>query len=211
MRCYRYATHCRLARKEVVGAALTAAVVLAASALPALAASGLQAAADSAARLEAQIDVALQHAGFAWQADARGLRLHTHHVVNILAGSKSMHFQSSFGNPGDGYGAVEYARDLRASGDVASAGWGDTARILAGWLEQALDHAVRAATAADAGNGAEARASLAMAVGLLSGAKGRSGEKAPVAGAIALKEALAAAAAAAPPAAPAAPRGGGYY
>ena len=188
--------------------AVTAGWVWGLGALTAAAGQAPLAAGEAASRLVRQIDIAMQHASFAWQAsDARGLQLHSHHVVNIVAGSKSSHFQASFGNPGDGYGALEYARDLRASPEVSAAGWADGARLVASWLEQALEHAVRAAAVADQANAAEAKAQLALAVAFLSAAKGRPGEKAPVAGAVALQEALQAR-----PAAPSTGNSsGGYY
>ena len=65
-----------------------------------------------------------------------------------------MGFDGSFGNPGDGYGAVEYARDLRASVEVASAGWQATAQNVALWLERAAEEALRVAQALDRGDAA---------------------------------------------------------
>lgn len=142
---------------------------------------------EAAAKLVQQVDVALNHASFALAApNDQGFRTHTHHVVNILVGASGMGFDASFGNPGDGYGALEYARDLRASAEVATAGWQGAAQNIALWLERAAQEALRAAQAADRGEVMMARTPLIVAIGFLSAAKGRDGEQAPVAGGLSL-------------------------
>lgn len=163
------------------------------------------AAPDSAAKLVTQIDVAIQHAGFAYDAkENRTFQMHAHHVVNILVGRSGRGFNASFGNPGDGYGALEHARDLRADNGVAQAGWQPAAQIIAGWLEQATEAALEAASRIDRGDITQARTRLVTAIAFLSAAKGREGEKAPGAGGLSLKAGL-------PSAAPQQQSTGGYY
>lgn len=178
-------------RRAVVKKRWIAAIALVLFVLPAQVGLAALAPSDAATKLAEQIDVAITHATFALNAaNDQGFRTHTHHVVNILVGTSGMGFDGSFGNPGDGYGALEYARDLRASAEVASAGWQATAQNVALWLERAAEEALRAAQALDRGDAASARTPLVTALGFLSAAKGRAGESGPVAGALALRDGL---------------------
>lgn len=157
------------------------------------------AASGAAASLAQEIGAALTHARFALDSpDDAGFQLHAHHVVNILVGAQGMGFDASWGNPGDGYGAVEYARDLRADQTVAAAGWQTTAQNVAGWLEQAAENALAATRLIAAGDTVTARSRLVTAVAFLSAALGRDGDEGQTAGALALSEALSGFADAAP-------------
>lgn len=177
--------------RAVVRSRLVVPIMLVLIALPAQIGLAALAPPEAAGKLVEQIDVAFTHATFALNSpNDQGFRTHTHHVVNILVGTKGMGFDASFGNPGDGYGALEYARDLRASADVASAGWDGTAQNIALWLEKAAQEALRAAEALDRGDASMARTPLLTAIGLLSAAKGRSGESWPLAGALSLRDGL---------------------
>lgn len=178
-------------RRAVVGTRLVVATVLVLIALPAQIGLAALAPPDAAGKLVEQIDTAITHATFALNSNNdQGFRSHTHHVVNILVGTSGMGFDASFGNPGDGYGALEYARDLRASAEVASAGWQGAAQNIALWLEKATEESLRAAQALDRGDASMARTPLITAIGFLSAAKGRSGESWPIAGALALRDGL---------------------
>ena len=73
--------------------------------------------------LQAQLDAAILHADLALGSDTLDLvRLHTHHVINIIEGEGGANFDGSFGNPGDGWGVVPHAQNAQVHPDLAIAG-----------------------------------------------------------------------------------------
>lgn len=158
-------------RSATVLARLLAAALL-------VAAASLGAAAQSPDDLITQIRTAITHGTFSYNSEDIGPRLtHAHHVVNILEGTNGANFDGSKGNPGDGYGAINYAADL-TSGPAA-----EYANNVLLYLQWADDEAVRAtkATSYD-----EAGVAIRRALAFLSAALGREGEDGLLAGALAI-------------------------
>ena len=72
--------------------------------------------------LKGQLEAAVAHAALAANAsDIDGVRTHLHHVINILEGEDGANFDGSFGNPGDGIGAITHAQDRKHAGFAAGA------------------------------------------------------------------------------------------
>lgn len=96
------------------------------------------AAGDTLEKLIGQIRVGITHASFSLDSDQLGSRqTHAHHVVNILEGVNGPHFDASKGNPGDGYGALNYASE--AARTDATERWAEnTLRYLTWAAEEAL-------------------------------------------------------------------------
>ena len=76
--------------------------------------------------LNEQLDVAIRHANLAVNSDdIETLRLHLHHVINIVEGEfdsegePSPNFDISFGNPGDGVGVLAHALNRKHAGFAA--------------------------------------------------------------------------------------------
>lgn len=70
--------------------------------------------------LNEQLDVAIRHANLAVNSDdIETLRLHLHHVINIVEGEDGDNFDASFGNPGDGMGVLAHAQDRKHAGFAA--------------------------------------------------------------------------------------------
>ena len=64
--------------------------------------------------LQEQLDIAVLHANLAKDSDTlEDVQLHVHHVINIIEGEDGPNFDESFGNPGDGVGALTHAQDRR--------------------------------------------------------------------------------------------------
>ena len=73
--------------------------------------------------LQAQLDVAILHADLALSSDTiEDVRLHTHHVINVIEGTGGANFDASFGNPGDGWGAIPRAQNAQTHANLAIAG-----------------------------------------------------------------------------------------
>ena len=82
--------------------------------------------------LKLQLDLAILHANLAKNSDTlEDVRLHTHHVINIIEGVEGSNFDIRFGNPGDGVGVLAHARD-RKHGGLAAASAADDTEIVAG-------------------------------------------------------------------------------
>jgi len=129
-----------------------------------------------------QIKVAINHGTLSFNSANMTQRLtHAHHVVNILEGRNGPNFDQSKGNPGDGYGAINYALDAAkgATGDAAPL----AANTLA-FLQFADAEAVKATKAETPEEAAEA---IRRAVAFLSAALGREDEAGLTGAALALK------------------------
>lgn len=101
-------------------------------------------------KLVGQIRVAITHAGFSLnQSEISPRHLHAHHVVNILQGVHGPNFDASKGNPGDGYGALNYAKEV-ARTDVTRV-WADNAELYLTWAAAAAVEATQTADFAAAG------------------------------------------------------------
>jgi len=73
--------------------------------------------------LQAQLDVAILHSDLALSSDTiENVRLHTHHVINIIEGAGGANFDASFENPGDGWGAIPYAQNAQIHANLAIVG-----------------------------------------------------------------------------------------
>ncbi len=108
--------------------------------------------------LREQAAVALTHALLAQNSDTLAAKqLHAHHVVNIVEGSGGANFDGSFGNPGDGFGVLNYANDAIVHANLAmeaapsnetvvahATGVIDTATNVITWATQARDNALNA-------------------------------------------------------------------
>ncbi len=74
--------------------------------------------------LREQLQLALNHANLARNATALegegSLRLHVHHVINIIEGASGPNFDQASGNPGDGIGVLTHAADRKHAGFAAS-------------------------------------------------------------------------------------------
>jgi len=81
--------------------------------------------------LKEQLGVGITHANLALGSnDLDGVKLHAHHVVNILEGLDGDNFDGSFGNPGKGLdpkerGAFLHATDRKHAGFAEAAAEGD--------------------------------------------------------------------------------------
>ncbi len=121
-----------------------------------------------------QMGVAVTHAKLA--ADSSSLadqQKHAQHVINIIEGSGGANFDAGPGNPGDGFGVLNYGADLikhagfskSAAADDESVGDGADAAIAAAetaivFAERARDEA---AVALDPGTSEEFRLGIALA------------------------------------------------
>ena len=64
--------------------------------------------------LREQLDVAILHATLAQGSDSiENIRLHAHHVINIIEGADGANYDVSFGDPGDGLGVLLHADDRK--------------------------------------------------------------------------------------------------
>ena len=76
--------------------------------------------------LREQLDVAILHANLAQSSDTiDNIRLHTHHVINIIEGADGANYDVSFGDPGDGLGVLLHAEDRKHGPFAAGAAAGD--------------------------------------------------------------------------------------
>lgn len=132
-------------------------------------------------KLVEQIRVAVTHATFSLNSQGFEERLlHAHHVVNILEGAMGPHFDASKGNPGDGYGALNYAMDdAQKLGGTAA----DVVHNTMTYLEWANQEALAATQASDY---ATAGVAIHRALAFLSAALGRPDDQGPIAAALAL-------------------------
>jgi len=171
-------------RREV--ALWTCCLVLAAIALmaaPGASDNALAQSAPSVEKLVEQVRVAITHATFSLNAADLGPRLlHAHHVVNILEGAQGPHYDAEKGNPGDGYGALNYAADVAQAGGARA----NLAENALTYLQWADEEAVRATASSDF---AAAGKAIHRALAYLSAALGRPGEEGSAASALALLEA----------------------
>ena len=105
--------------------------------------------------LKTQLDIAITHAKLASEAtDLDSVKQHIHHVVNVLEGSDGANYDSAHTDPGDGYGAINYAVDRsHASSAAATAPDDESISVAAAlvevngknadtWATQARDGAV---------------------------------------------------------------------
>ena len=105
--------------------------------------------------LKEQLDVAILHANLAKNStDLDTVKTHTHHVINILEGTEGANYDASFGDPGDGFGALNHAADRKHGPFAASAATDDdvvvggaalvdiTGKNAADWATLARDTAV---------------------------------------------------------------------
>ena len=82
--------------------------------------------------LKEQLDVGIVHGTLAKNSTTLAdVHKHAHHVINILEGENGANFDASFGNPGDGFGALNHAADRKHAGFAAGSA-ADDAVILAG-------------------------------------------------------------------------------
>ena len=129
-----------------------------------------------------QITVAITHGTFSFNSADIGPRLtHAHHVVNILEGRNGPNFDASKGNPGDGYGAINYAADVAASASGNAAQFASNALL---YLQWARDEAVQATKAQSYD---EAGVAIRRAVAFLSAALGRPDDEGLLGGALAVR------------------------
>ena len=143
---------------------------------------------DAAGKLVEQIRVAVQHASFSLDSDTLQARhLHAHHVINIIEGTRGANFDASKGNPGDGYGAIHYARDAGQGATGSAALWAENAATYLQWADEAALAAVRTQDFAAAGEAVQ------RALASLSAALGRPDDQGRLGAALALAEAPAAA------------------
>jgi hypothetical protein len=69
--------------------------------------------------LKTQLGVALRHANLAKDCAADDIdcvKLHVHHVINIIEGADGPNYDASFGDPGDGIGVLTHAGDRKHAG-----------------------------------------------------------------------------------------------
>lgn len=73
--------------------------------------------------LREQLQLALDHANLAKNATVlegeNSVRLHVHHVINIIEGASGPNFDQASGNPGDGIGVLTHAADRKHAGFAA--------------------------------------------------------------------------------------------
>ena len=78
-----------------------------------------------------QTDIALTHASLAVNSNnLSGIQLHAHHVINIVEGLSGDNYDASFGNPGDGFGVLQYAADANKHSGFAAAVEGASANVM---------------------------------------------------------------------------------
>ena len=76
--------------------------------------------------LKNQLSVALLHANLSIHSTTLdGIKLHAHHVINIIEGQDGPNFDASFGNPGDGLGVLLHATDRKHAGFAAGVAPGE--------------------------------------------------------------------------------------
>ena len=139
-----------------------------------------------------QTDIALTHATLSVNSDTlASVQSHAHHVINIVEGSSGANYDASFGDPGDGFGVLQYAGDadkhsgFAAGVDGASANVAlhsvhveDTSTNVVNWATLARDKALEAIATTDV---ATADAAMLLAQGFLDSAlNGLDGSNAPV-------------------------------
>jgi LPXTG-motif cell wall-anchored protein len=92
--------------------------------------------------LREQTATALTNANLSAGSDTiGGIQTHACHVVNILEGSGGANFDGSCGNPGDGFGALNYAVDMKHADFAAGAASSDPGIVAHG--KQAVDSAIQ--------------------------------------------------------------------
>ena len=139
-----------------------------------------------------QTDIALTHATLSVNSsNLSGIQQHAHHVINIIEGSSGDNYDASFGDPGDGFGVLQYAADANKHSGFAAAAEGasanvalhsvhiqDTSTNVANWATQARDKALEALDSTSFTTGS---AAMVEAQKLLDWAlNGRGGSSAPV-------------------------------
>ncbi len=76
--------------------------------------------------LQNQIQAAIVHAALAKNSSTvDDVKLHIHHVINIIEGEDGDNFDGSFGNPGDGVGVLAHAQDRKHASFASNAAPGD--------------------------------------------------------------------------------------
>ena len=76
--------------------------------------------------LKDQIQAAITHSALAKNSSTLdAVKLHMHHVINIIEGEDGDNFDASFGNPGDGIGVVAHAQDRKHASFASNATPGD--------------------------------------------------------------------------------------
>lgn len=134
-----------------------------------------------------QIGHAATHAEFSLNSsDLAGRQRHAHHVVNIIEGAAGPNFDASWGNPGDGHGAVVYAREVLDLVDGERAVWAEN---VVTYLEWAAAEALIAATRSDFAASTEP---IRRALAFISAALGRAEDTGARGGALALQAAASA-------------------
>ncbi|HEY8417815.1 MAG TPA: cupredoxin family copper-binding protein, partial [Limnochordales bacterium] len=108
---------------------------------------------------------------------------HAHHVINIIEGANGPNFDASKGNPGDGYGAINYARDAGRGATGAAAVWTDNTVKYLQWADEAAQAATRTQDFAQAGEHVQ------RALAFLSAALGRPDDEGRLGAALALAQA----------------------
>ena len=64
--------------------------------------------------LEAQLDIAIQHAELAAASDTiEDVQNHMHQVINVIEGAEGANYDASFSDPGDGIGVIAPAQDSK--------------------------------------------------------------------------------------------------
>lgn len=77
--------------------------------------------------LREQTNTALAHSRLSiGSTDLAGVQAHACHVVNIVEGTEGANFDATCGNPGDGFGVLNYAADTKHAGFAASSAPDDT-------------------------------------------------------------------------------------
>ena len=80
-------------------------------------------------KVQEQLQVAILHANLSKNSSSlNDVRQHAHHVINIIEGEGGPNFDASFGNPDDGVGVLNYARE--ATGFTAVAGDSPEVRLI---------------------------------------------------------------------------------
>lgn len=149
---------------------LAASLVLVGLVLPL---GGQQAPADLlrlADRLAGQLDIAIQHAVLGrLAAGTDDLKIQAHQVLNVLVGREGPGYEPRFGDPGDGVGLVNYARQL----GLAVADLGQSLRLIAENLLFFINAATEEVRAAiRTGREGDARQALYRGMGFLLAARG---------------------------------------
>lgn len=134
-------------------------------------------------KLVEQILVAVTHTQFSLNQTALAPRhTHAHHVVNILEGAEGPHFDASKGNPGDGYGAINYARIAPRTPEAEV--WAENTLRYLTWAAEAAVAATRTNDFAAAGE------AMQRALAFLSAALGREDDTGALGAALALRAAM---------------------